>query len=274
MKLPRFGRLVVASSVALGAGLFAPIESISSGASNSPAIGFLVPGLKAISTSLNWSGMEATSSTSEFDSVGSKWTVPRVTCPHSGTTYSSMWVGLGGEHSGDTLFQTGIGMGCVKGAATYSAWWEYVPGNAAQYYSYVVRPGDIIYAGVSLVGGNQARFSLADYRPSGTMRWAAPYKLLPDVQAAKSAECILERPTVVINKKATYFPLANFGQAVFDNCTGSTQSDGVFALTPGAPVPAAKVGSLTMTNSSGDSLDQISNFQSIGGFTATWKRGS
>jgi hypothetical protein len=69
----------------------------------------------------NWAGFVAANAT--FSAVNGSWTVPAVTCPATGNTYSSQWVGIDG-YGGSTVEQDGIGAFCSAGTPVYFAWYE------------------------------------------------------------------------------------------------------------------------------------------------------
>lgn len=62
-----------------------------------------------------------------------------------GTTYGGVgWVGIDGANGCSTLLQTGIEWEISGSTATYSAWYEWVPGPLTTFEGFTVNPGDSV----------------------------------------------------------------------------------------------------------------------------------
>ena len=98
-------------------------------------------------TSTNWSGysVDGTGATS----VTGSWIQPSATnCATVPTSWSSPWVGIDGDAS-NTVEQIGTDSDCVRGVATYYAWWEMYPKSLVKISAITVHPGDAFTATVS-----------------------------------------------------------------------------------------------------------------------------
>jgi hypothetical protein len=103
------------------------------------------PVLRNLGYSDNWSGYAATRPAGRgFGGVRGQWTVPAVAARPAG--YSSSWVGVDGDTSGDRrdLLQAGTAQDTSGG---YFAWWEMLPSPAVEIVGPAggprpVRPGD------------------------------------------------------------------------------------------------------------------------------------
>src|SRR5450755_378552 len=164
------------------------------------------------STSSNWSGYAVHRSGVRFRSVVGTWRQPSATCSAGRTSYSAMWVGLGGfSVNSNALEQIGTEVDCGgSGALVSSAWYELVPAPSLPI-RMTVRPGDLMSAGVTVVG-HRVTLTLTDrsrHRSfSKTVNAAAI-----DVT---SAEWILEAPSECLNNtQCVTLPLADFGSAHF-----------------------------------------------------------
>src|SRR4051812_15831555 len=101
--------------------------------------------------------------TTLFSSITGDWTVPAASQHASGQDeYSSDWIGIGGgcvdagcTVPDNTLIQTGTEQDVsTGGAASYSAWWELIPGPSIDISNMTVAAGDHMHASISeLVAG-------------------------------------------------------------------------------------------------------------------------
>src|SRR3954468_6194675 len=95
------------------------------------ALAALAPAAGASTLSSNWAGWVAqpSPSTGSFSSVSGAWRVPRVSCTSGSSTYSAVWVGLGGyRESSSALEQVGVDADCSRtGGARYASWYELIP---------------------------------------------------------------------------------------------------------------------------------------------------
>src|SRR3954469_9314113 len=98
-----------------------------------------------------------------FTSITGDWTVPAATQHTPGQAeFSSDWIGIGGGcvdaacTVGDsTLIQTGTEQEVdAAGRASYSAWWELIPGPSIVIANMTVVPGDHMHASIAEVVPN------------------------------------------------------------------------------------------------------------------------
>jgi hypothetical protein len=214
-----------------------------------------------------------------------------VTCPATGKFYSSAWLGLGGDVSGDKLFQTGTGSDCLAGNAVYNAWWESVPGNGEQDYPDTVLPGDHMRALVSWYAydNSSVQMELLDFGQTWPS-YAAPQAQWTEeayapttttsVYGAKSIECIVERPQL----RGSLTRLANFGSTHFNRVNGtpwslpgcqteqSTYGEYRLAQASTVPGPGATISALNMVNDAGQTLASTTSPSTTGAFAVTWRR--
>ena len=65
----------------------------------------------------DWGGQQVTDSAARnVWGAFASWAVPTVTCSKTQSSEISIWVGIGGSHLNDTLYQTGIEATCSKPA--------------------------------------------------------------------------------------------------------------------------------------------------------------
>ncbi len=197
--------------------------------------------------STNWSGYSVTGPKNSISVASGSWTVPSVTCPATGSQYSSFWVGIDGFNS-NTVEQTGTDSDCSNGVAQYYAWFEYYP-HAAFYAGpgtgISVKPGDVMSASVTFSSPNIFTVTIDNGR-------GGHFTTAQRVNAQRSsAEWIAEAPS----GSGGVLAIANFNQAFFTNskATRSGKSALIAAfLEPGATVATSNiVQSLTMVQSNG-----------------------
>lgn len=163
-----------------------------------------------------------------FNSIGGGWTVPKATQHSSGKAESSSdWIGIGGGcvdaacTVGDgTLIQTGTEQDVdATGHASYSAWWEIIPGPSITI-TMTVAPGDHMRASIAETpaGSNLWTISLRDVTRNETFTQTVPYS-----SSRLTAEWIEEAP-LVLGTSAGFAALPKLTNPVFD-----------FATTNGAP---------------------------------------
>ena len=147
--------------------------------------------------------------------VSGTWKVPTVT--GSGTTYSSVWVGIDGYGS-STVEQLGTEQDVVNGKAEYSVWYEMYPAWSIDINSMSIAPGDAISASVTYfaTGTHAGQFQLSITDTSQSSDSFTTYQTASQAQRS-SAEWIVEAPS---NGTST-LPLANFGSVTFSNATAT-----------------------------------------------------
>ncbi len=199
-------------------------------------------------TSDNWSGYVVVGANGLFapnnSEVYSDWIVPAAhqtavppTCS-STWYYSSQWAGFDGYESNDVL-QAGTEADANCTSTLYSFWYEWYP-FAETRVSLPVGPGDVVAVGVqyttasphgtaylsNLTTGNGTAYSFNP--PSGT------------TYVGKSAEWILERPTV----SGSPADLPNY---VIDLFTGAQATNGHTYLPNGPIPPGGSIYAVAMT---------------------------
>lgn len=159
----------------------------------------------------NWAGYVTATGpiialANQVDGVHGHWTVPIVDCTGVPDTVLGVWVGIDGLLS-PTVEQVGTATECRQGRATSYAWTEIYPGPPLTI-AQPLRPGDVIDAAVTYIGG--AQFDLSVNDTSAGWRYSERRQA---VGRRDSAEWIVEAP--VINGKLT--TLANFGTVAFSD---------------------------------------------------------
>lgn len=176
----------------------------------------------ANAVSSNWAGYVARPATGKrLRSVSGTWTEPAVSCAAGHSSYSAVWVGLGGySRNASSLEQIGTDSDCTRdGRAVYSSWVELLPANPSSLHV-SVHPGDQITASVTVIGAH-ATLGLRDLttgqRASRTVRLRAI-----DVS---TAEWIVEAPSDCAASGSCHtLALADFGEVAFTNATATIGS--------------------------------------------------
>ena len=161
----------------------------------------------------NWSGYVATSpagSDRYFASVTGTWIVPRAHCRRSRRASSStVWVGLGGFHSGNQE-AVGTNSNCsASGKASYYAWFELVPYLSYRAFPEIkdeVRPGDRITGLVRVIDPRLVELRLEDR----TQGWTFMRKITFTSQDTSTAEWVVEAPAVCVRYLCHEADLAHF----------------------------------------------------------------
>src|SRR5690242_19740126 len=116
------------------------------------ALAVATPALADSQKSSNWSGYAAHGNGVRFRHISGEWRVPKVNCSSGVTTYSAMWLGLGGfSLTSNALEQTGTEADCDGHAPHYAAWYELVPAPSHTL-GLAVHPGDLMRAEVTVQG--------------------------------------------------------------------------------------------------------------------------
>ena len=154
-----------------------------------------------------------------FRTVTGTWTQPAASCVAGQSSYSAVWVGIGGfKPTSDALEQIGTEVDCKAGGnAVSSAWYELVPAPSKTI-SFTVQPGDVVHATVTVVG-HQATLVLQNRTRDRTFRKTV---FAPSIDVS-SAEWIVEAPSECVNQFACQaLPLANFGSVAFESATATS----------------------------------------------------
>lgn len=218
--------------------------------------------------STNWSGYAVTGS--GFTAARGSWIEPAITCNNkTDTELAAFWVGIDGF--GDrTVEQTGTLAGCVNGAVSHIAWYEFYPKEAIiEIPSLTVRAGDKISTVVKYSATN------ADFTLTITNVTTGQHFSTTGTQPArrKSAEWIAEAPCCV---GSNVYPLPDFGTALFgEDSTGIASTNfardsshfGAFNT-----FPSANVYAITMVNASTSANEAVPSAPSSDGssFSVQW----
>ena len=146
----------------------------------------------------------------DITQVNASWTVQTAGSSHK-AAYSAQWVGIGGFFSGDSsLIQTGTESDYSHGAS-YGAWYELLPAAETQI-SMTVKPGDEMYASISLVPNttNVWRIAIKDITENEAFSTTVTYS-----SSKLSGEYIEERPELCTAVSCTLSTLADFGTAYY-----------------------------------------------------------
>ncbi|MGA2387270.1 MAG: G1 family glutamic endopeptidase [Candidatus Bathyarchaeia archaeon] len=163
-------------------------------------------------SSLSWAGYiisRTTDAQAGVTAINASWAVPVVNAS-AGNSYSSVWVGIGGELD-QTLIQVGTENAVSSGQATYYAWYELLPNFAVVINTLTVSSGDVMVASITLLNSatNQWNIHISDTTTGQDFSLNVSYN-----STRSSGEWVLERPTM--NNKLT--TLADFGSVTFADC--------------------------------------------------------
>jgi hypothetical protein len=168
----------------------------------------------------------------QFHSITGDWTVPTATQHTRGADEaSSDWIGIGGgcvdancTVVDATLIQTGTEQDVdSSGKASYSAWYELIPGPALTISNVTVQPGDRMHASISEIvsGANLWRITLQNVTRNQTFTTTLPYP-----SSHLTAEWIEETP-LVIGTNTGLAALPNLTNVPFDNGTTNGANAGL-----------------------------------------------
>lgn len=160
----------------------------------------------------------------QFHSISGDWTVPTATAHTSGQSESSSdWIGIGGgcidagcSVGDETLIQTGTEQDVdSSGHASYSAWWEVIPGPSLTITNMTVAPGDRMHASLAeLVAGSEVwTITIQDTTRGESYSTTVPYS-----SSHLTAEWIEETP-LVLGTNAGFAALPNLTNPNFDLAT-------------------------------------------------------
>jgi hypothetical protein len=179
----------------------------------------------------------------QFTSISGDWTVPTATQHTSGQDESSSdWIGIGGgcidatcTLTDNTLIQTGTEQDVSSGKASYSSWWEIIPGPSIDT-GLKISAGDHMHADITeaVAGSNVWNITLKDVTSGQTFTQTVPY---PSTHA--TAEWIEETP-LIIGTNAGLASLPNLSHIDFTS-----------AKTNGAPANLNASEEMLLTDSNG-----------------------
>jgi hypothetical protein len=184
-------------------------------------------GSAATNQSNNWSGYNQGTleqGSTLFHSIGAQWAVPPATQHTSGQAeYSSDWIGIGGGciDSGcvindPTLIQVGTEQDVTAGgSASYSAWWEVIPGPSLTITSMSVHPGDQMSASIAETFPDSEvwTITISDLSDHQSYTTTIPYS-----STRATAEWIQETP-LILGAGAGFAALPNLTSPKFDHAT-------------------------------------------------------
>jgi len=200
------------------------------------------------SSSTNWFGYVQGSleqGGKQFNSITGDWTVPAATQHTPGQAeFSSDWIGIGGgcvdagcTVTDGTLIQTGTEQEVdAAGRASYSAWWELIPGPSITIANLPIAPADRMHAVIAevLAGSNLWSITLQNVTRGQTFTTTVPYS-----STHLTAEWIEETP-LLLGTDAGFAALPNLTNPAFD-----------LATTNGAPAGLKASEEMLLTDSSG-----------------------
>jgi hypothetical protein len=173
----------------------------------------------ASAVSSNWAGYVVRPvAAKRLRSVSGTWVEPAVDCTPGQTSYSAVWVGLGGYSANATgLEQIGADSDCTgSGRAVYSAWVELLPA-APTGLSLKLHAGDRITASVTVIG-RDATLGLHNLTTGAKASRTVRVKS----EDVSSAEWIVEAPSdCYANGHCRTLPLADFGSVAFTSATAT-----------------------------------------------------
>ena len=161
----------------------------------------------------------------QFNSITGNWTVPTASSHSAGKSeFSSTWIGIGGgcidagcTVTDNTLIQTGTEQDVSSaGKASYSAWWEIIPGPSITI-NMTVAAGDKMSSSIAeaVPGSNVWTITLKDVTRNETFTQTVPYS-----STHATAEWISETPLILDTSGSGFAALPNLTKTPFD--TGTT----------------------------------------------------
>jgi hypothetical protein len=174
--------------------------------------------------------------------------VPPVAC-NGASTRSSYATGLDGDGTNATE-QIGTEGDCDGDFGVYSGWYQVAP-NAPVFFTNPVKPGDMMTASVTSLGGGAFMLTLFDM----TQNWTQVTQQTSAAATLGSAEIVAEDP--VQNGQAQ--PLANFG--IVDFLGGAINNAAI----------TAPINELTLQSAAGNTLAVPSTITGgVGNFSVGW----
>src|SRR3954449_4550191 len=166
-----------------------------------------------------------------FNSIQGDWIVPTATQHTAGQSAdSSTWIGIGGgcidancTVGDNTLIQTGTEQDVdSSGKASYSAWWEVIPGPSLNI-NMTVAPGDHMSSSIAeaVPGSNVWTITLKDVTRNESFSQTVPY-----TSTHATAEWISETP-LLIGTDAGLASLPNLTTTPFSKGTTNGQNAGL-----------------------------------------------
>jgi len=201
-------------------------------------------------TSVKWAGYAATGAAGTFTSVTASWIVPPVACTADGQMFRSSYAaGLDGDGTA-TIEQIGTEGDCTNGAQTYSGWFQVSP-NAPVFFTNPTKPGDVMTASVTALGGGTFMLTLFDM----TQNWTQITEQAAPSATLGSAEIVTQDPsTNGVPQMLANFGIVDFLGAAINNA----------AIT-------APINQVTMVSAAGNTLAVPSTITGgVGNFAVGW----
>jgi len=182
-------------------------------------------------TSYNWSGYVLfIGGGDRFTWVTGQWTVPKAYSPHPGdgnTYYSSHWLGIDGDGSGDVM-QAGTES---DSDGTCYAWFEWFPDWSHGIGNFPVNPGDVISLVLCATSSTTAWMSIGNMTSKiyTNFSFTAP---AGTTLVSNCAEAIVEAPEI----NGALAGLARYGECYFDDFTAYTANGNNFDIDTGTPI--------------------------------------
>jgi hypothetical protein len=204
------------------------------------AVGTVVPHDTIVAVnanqSNNWSGYNQGAlepGKGPFTQISADWTVPTAT-QHTANRAesSSVWVGIGGgcletscTATDNTLIQAGTEQDVSKtGTASYSAWWEIIPGPSLTISNMTVHAGDAMHVDIREIVplSNAWTITVKNVTSGQTFTQTVPYS-----STHGTAEWIVETPLLIGTGGTGFSAMPNLTGAGFTNATVNNAAAGL-----------------------------------------------
>jgi hypothetical protein len=187
----------------------------------------------ADATSTNWSGSVAfAAKADECTFVAGQWTVadPNTPAGKSGAFYSSSWVGIDGDGSGDVL-QAGTESDIINGSKQVYVWWEWYPDYEMAINNFPVSGGDTMYCLICVQSSTKAGIYLANESTNNYTSFSitAPKGT---TLVGNCAEWIVEAPTVGGQQSTP----PDYGVVYFDEAIAGTKKGALLNAFNAVPI--------------------------------------
>lgn len=175
----------------------------------------------------NWAGyVQGALDHHLFTSIAGDWTVPTASQHTSRRAeYSAVWLGIGGGCINDacsltdnSLIQVGTEQDVSSGgAASYSAWYELIPGPGLTITSLRVAPGDHVHAAIAETLPEVWTITLRNVTRGTGFSTTLPYS-----STFASAEWIVETPVIVGAQSAGFASMPRLSTVSFSGAAADS----------------------------------------------------
>ena len=181
-------------------------------------------------TSNNWSGSVIFIGAGDtFSWMSGQWSVPHAyaTPGFSGTEYSSAWLGLDGDGSGDVM-QAGTE---TDSDGSCYAWFEWFPNYSIGISNFPVATGDVVSLVLCATSPTTCYTSFGNLtsKQYTSFSFSAP---AGSTLAGNCAEAVVERPGI----NGSLAELPRYGEVFFDDTTAYSKNGGTFPIGLGTPI--------------------------------------